>query len=155
MAITAPASHASYGYYVGKNLTADGSVLLGGTGEEPSSHWLEIVPRRSHPADATIEVGATPAARLPARLIEIPPGPRDLPLHHHELHRLRRLSGAAHQRRAERAPGRDARHLVELPAGTGGDDAGGPDRAQLLGPGPDRAGARRRRRARRWRSSAP
>lgn len=68
----APDAGASYGYYVGKNLTADGSVLLGGTGEEPSSHWLEIVPRQSHPANATITVGATASASLPARLIEIP-----------------------------------------------------------------------------------
>jgi hypothetical protein len=72
VAIATPYADASYGYYVGKNLTADGSVLLGGTGEEPSSHWLEIVPRRSHAADATISVGATEAASLPARLIEIP-----------------------------------------------------------------------------------
>ncbi|MEX1198765.1 MAG: C69 family dipeptidase [Pseudohongiellaceae bacterium] len=63
---------ASYGYYVGKNLTADGSVLIGGTGEEPSSHWLEIVPRRTHAAGTTITVGATPEARLPATLSEIP-----------------------------------------------------------------------------------
>ncbi len=63
---------ASYAYYVGRNLTADGSVLLGGTGEEPSSHWLEIVPRRTHPADASIIVGATERARLPGRLSEIP-----------------------------------------------------------------------------------
>ena len=34
----------SYGIYVGKNLTADGSVFLAGYGDEPSSHWLEIVP---------------------------------------------------------------------------------------------------------------
>lgn len=46
--IVAPGTKASYGYYVGKNLTADGSVLLGGTGEEPSSHWLETVPGRTH-----------------------------------------------------------------------------------------------------------
>lgn len=70
--ITITDANASYGYYVGKNLTADGSVLLGGTGEEPSSHWLEIVPRQSHAADATITVGATGSASLPARLIEIP-----------------------------------------------------------------------------------
>ena len=63
---------ASYGYYVGKNLTADGSVLIGGTGEEPSSHWLEIVPRRMHAAGAMITVGATGEASLPARLSEIP-----------------------------------------------------------------------------------
>lgn len=71
-AINIADASASYGYYVGKNLTADGSVLLGGTGEEPSSHWLEIVPRQTHPADATITVGATESASLPARLIEIP-----------------------------------------------------------------------------------
>lgn len=68
----APAAHASYAYYVGRNLTTDGSVLLGGTGEEPSSHWLEIVPRRSHPPGATVTVGATERASLPARLTEIP-----------------------------------------------------------------------------------
>lgn len=33
---------ASYAFYVGKNLTADGSVLVGGTGEEVSSHWLQL-----------------------------------------------------------------------------------------------------------------
>ena len=41
---------ASYAIFVGSNLTADGSTLLGGTGDEPSSHWLEIVPHRSWPA---------------------------------------------------------------------------------------------------------
>ncbi|MDZ7767704.1 MAG: hypothetical protein U5K38_00800 [Woeseiaceae bacterium] len=59
-------------HYVGRNLTADGSVLLGGTGEEPSSHWLEIVPRRSHAPGSQITVGATEQARLPARLSTIP-----------------------------------------------------------------------------------
>src|SRR5262245_39860181 len=49
---------ASYCVYVGKNLTVDGSVLLGGYGDEPSSHWLEIVPRREHPEGAQISVGA-------------------------------------------------------------------------------------------------
>ncbi|MGM0632942.1 MAG: C69 family dipeptidase [Pseudomonadota bacterium] len=63
---------ASYGYYVGKNLTADGTVLIGGTGEEPSSHWLEIVPRRPHEPGSMITVGATPEARLPATLSEVP-----------------------------------------------------------------------------------
>ncbi len=63
---------ASYAYYVGRNLTEDGSVLLGGTGEEPSSHWLEIVPQRKYPVDAKIAVGATERARMPGRLIEIP-----------------------------------------------------------------------------------
>jgi len=43
---------ASYAIFVGSNLTADGSTLLGGTGDEPSSHWLEIVPHRSWPAES-------------------------------------------------------------------------------------------------------
>ena len=63
---------ASYGIYVGKNLTADGSVFLAGYGDEPSSHWLEIVPRRDHPPQASIKVGGTAAARYPGVLIEIP-----------------------------------------------------------------------------------
>ena len=50
------ASDASYAFYVGKNLTEDGSVLVGGTGEEVSSHWLQIFPARDHPANATIQV---------------------------------------------------------------------------------------------------
>ena len=67
-----PTAQASYGIFVGRNLTADGSTFLAGYGDEPSSHWLEIVPRRRHPADATIWVGATDKARYPGRLIEIP-----------------------------------------------------------------------------------
>jgi len=63
---------ASYGIYVGKNLTADGSVLNGGTGEEVSSHWLEIVPRQSHPEGATITVGVDERATYPGEFIEIP-----------------------------------------------------------------------------------
>ncbi len=65
-------ANASFGYYVGKNLTEDGSVLLGGTGEEPSSHWLDIVPRMRHEPGTMVTVGATEAARLPARLSQIP-----------------------------------------------------------------------------------
>jgi dipeptidase len=63
---------ASYGFYVGKNLTEDGSVLLGGTGEEVSGHWLEIVPRQSHGKDAAMKVGVTPDATIPGKLTEIP-----------------------------------------------------------------------------------
>ncbi len=58
--------------YVGKNLTKDGSVLLAGYGDEPSSHWLTIAPRQQHPAGATKPVGGTAAARLPGELINIP-----------------------------------------------------------------------------------
>jgi hypothetical protein len=66
-----PSAQASYAYYVGKNLTADGSVMVGGTGEEVSSHWLEIVPARDHPHGAMITVGVTGEAVLPGELIEI------------------------------------------------------------------------------------
>jgi dipeptidase len=65
-------ARASYCVYVGKDLTVDGSVFLGGYGDEPSSHWLEIVPRTEHPAGATLAVGATKDATYPGRLIEIP-----------------------------------------------------------------------------------
>ncbi|MHA7814896.1 MAG: C69 family dipeptidase [Pseudohaliea sp.] len=63
---------ASYGIYVGRDLTADGSVLLGGTGEEVSSHWLEIVPAQEHPAGATVAVGVDERANYPGEFIEIP-----------------------------------------------------------------------------------
>src|SRR5438876_11374833 len=71
-AATCGSAWASYCIYVGKNLTADGSVFLAGYGDEPSSHWLEIVPGREWPSGATIKVGATAAARFPGVLIEIP-----------------------------------------------------------------------------------
>ncbi len=67
-----PSVHASYGIYVGKNLTADGSVFLAGYGDEPSSHWLEIVPARTHEPDATVSVGVTDRARYPGELMDIP-----------------------------------------------------------------------------------
>ncbi|MCW5980798.1 MAG: C69 family dipeptidase [Bryobacteraceae bacterium] len=70
--IAASPAWASYGIYVGKDLTADGSVFLAGYGDEPSSHWLEIVPAKEWPAGATIKVGATASARYPGELIEIP-----------------------------------------------------------------------------------
>ena len=37
----------SYGLYIGKNLTSDGHAWLAGYGDEPSSHWLEIIPRKN------------------------------------------------------------------------------------------------------------
>lgn len=62
----------SYGLYVGKNLTADGIAYLAGYGDEPSSHWLEIIPRQEHDARATIRVGVTADADLPGVITEIP-----------------------------------------------------------------------------------
>lgn len=66
------ASLASWGMYVGKNLTEDGSVILAGYGDEPSSHYVEIVPAQTHDPDATITVGVTEAARYPGERFEIP-----------------------------------------------------------------------------------
>lgn len=71
--VCAPApAHASYAFYVGKNLTVDSSVLVGGTGEEVSSHWLELFPAADHASNATLSVGVTPEAALPGELITIP-----------------------------------------------------------------------------------
>jgi len=74
MALVASANPAwaSYCVYVGKNLTIDGSVFLGGYGDEPSSHWLEIVPTRAFPSGAMIWVGVTQRANFPGVLSEIP-----------------------------------------------------------------------------------
>lgn len=62
----------SIALYVGSELTEDGSVLLGGFGHEPSGHWHEVVPRQTHPAGTTIEVGVTEDAGIPGELVEIP-----------------------------------------------------------------------------------
>ena len=68
-------ANASYGVYVGKHLTADGSVLLGGTGDEPSSHWLEIVPQKTHTAKETVLVGVGKEASPPGEFMPIPQVP--------------------------------------------------------------------------------
>ncbi len=62
----------SYGIYIGRNHTADGLSYLAGYGDEPSSHWLEVVPRQRHQPGSTITVGVTATAELPGRLSEIP-----------------------------------------------------------------------------------
>jgi hypothetical protein len=72
LSIVPVGAQASFGIYVGRNLTDDGSVMLGGTGEEVSSHWLEIVPRTTHPNGSTVTVGVDERATYPGVLIEIP-----------------------------------------------------------------------------------
>jgi len=62
----------SYALYIGKNHTSDGVPYLAGYGDEPSSHWLEIVPRRKHVADATVTVGVTAESDFPGALSHIP-----------------------------------------------------------------------------------
>lgn len=64
--------HMSIGIYVGKNLTTDGSTLLGGFGHEPSSHWVDIVREQNHAEGSTITVGVTEEANIPGELISIP-----------------------------------------------------------------------------------
>jgi dipeptidase len=66
----------SYAIYVGKNLTQSGTGYLAGYGDEPSSHWLEIVPRIDHPEGATMAVGVSADADMPGRLTEIPQATR-------------------------------------------------------------------------------
>lgn len=63
---------ASYAFYVGENLTESGHVLIGGTGEEVSSHWLEIMPARTNGDGETVDVGVTEDAYIPGRLTPIP-----------------------------------------------------------------------------------
>lgn len=62
----------SYALYIGKNHTSDGVPYLAGYGDEPSSHWLEIVPRRKHAPDATVTVGVTAESDFPGALSQIP-----------------------------------------------------------------------------------
>ncbi|MDH3741606.1 MAG: C69 family dipeptidase [Hyphomicrobiales bacterium] len=62
----------SYALYVGKNLTAGGHAWLAGYGDEPSSHWLEIIPRTRHKKGETVRVGVTAEADLPGRQTDIP-----------------------------------------------------------------------------------
>lgn len=75
LALFSNAAAASYAIYVGKNLTRDGSVLIGGSGDEVSSHWLEIVPAKDHAQDAVVPVGVTEEAFMPGRMSTIPQVP--------------------------------------------------------------------------------
>ena len=70
-----PGARGSVAVYVGKNLTEDGSALLAGYGDEPSSHWMVIAPRRQHPPGAKITVGGTGAARREVVRWPRPPRP--------------------------------------------------------------------------------
>ena len=117
------ATLASVSIYVGKNLTKDKSVLLAGFGDEPSSHWLVIVPRRQHPAGTTISVGGIATSRLSGELINIPQAPQTFRYISMDYSYLLGLTGTANQRRNERARSRGARRSTGLPARTGGDDA--------------------------------
>jgi dipeptidase len=62
----------SYAIYIGKNHTADGIAYLAGYGDEPSSHWLEVVSRQFHSAESTISVGVNEQADMPGIRTKIP-----------------------------------------------------------------------------------
>ncbi|MCZ4292327.1 C69 family dipeptidase [Hoeflea alexandrii] len=62
----------SYAIYIGRNHSATGHAWLGGYGDEPSSHWLEIVPAADHGPGTMIEVGVGPEADMPGRRTQIP-----------------------------------------------------------------------------------
>jgi dipeptidase len=62
----------SYAIYVGKDRSADGCAYLAGYGDEPSSHWLELMPRLQHPAGSEVEVGVTAEAAMPGVRSTIP-----------------------------------------------------------------------------------
>jgi dipeptidase len=62
----------SYAIYIGRDHSAAGHAWLAGYGDEPSGHWLELIPRQSHPAGSQIEVGVSPTSILPGRRSAIP-----------------------------------------------------------------------------------
>ena len=62
----------SYAIYIGKNHSRTGHAWLGGYGDEPSSHWLEIVPAADHAEGTTIGIGVGPEAEMPGRRTRIP-----------------------------------------------------------------------------------
>lgn len=68
----------SYAIFVGKNHSRTGHAWLAGYGDEPSAHWLEILPATDHPEGATIEVGVGPGADMPGRRITVPQVARTL-----------------------------------------------------------------------------
>ena len=75
LALLVDVTTASYAFYVGKALTEDGSVMVGGTGEEVSSHWLEIFPAKDYPPNTTVEVGVTEDASMPGQRLNISQAP--------------------------------------------------------------------------------
>lgn len=62
----------SYAIYIGKNHSRDGHAWLAGYGDEPSSHWLEIIPAANHQEGTTVEVGVGPEADMPGQRKSVP-----------------------------------------------------------------------------------
>lgn len=66
----------SFAIYVGAARSRAGHGWLAGYGDEPSGHWLELVPDATHPEGAAITVGMTPDAAMPGLLSTIPQAPQ-------------------------------------------------------------------------------
>lgn len=62
----------SYAIYIGRDHARAGHGWLAGYGDEPSSHWLEIVPEASHPPGTMIEIGVGPEADMPGKRGTVP-----------------------------------------------------------------------------------
>ncbi|MDH5529271.1 MAG: C69 family dipeptidase, partial [Paracoccaceae bacterium] len=61
----------SYAIYIGSNHSRTGHAWLGGYGDEPSSHWLEIVPGLDHAPGTMMGIGVGPEADMPGQRGEI------------------------------------------------------------------------------------
>ncbi len=68
----------SYAIYIGAAHSRTGHGWLAGYGDEPSSHWLEIMPEASHPPGSQIEIGVGPKADMPGRRSLIAQAPKTL-----------------------------------------------------------------------------
>ncbi len=62
----------SYAIYIGRDHTPDGIAWLAGYGDEPSSHWLEVVPRGTYDSGASVEVGVGGDADMPGHRTHMP-----------------------------------------------------------------------------------
>ena len=134
---------ASYGIYVGKNLTGRRQRISGRLRRRAVQSLAGDCARAATMrAGTTIKVGATAVARYPGSANRDSPGRPDLQVHHHELLGVRRLSGAVDQRRAQRASRGGARHLVAVAAGTAQDDTESAARTELQRSVAHRHGAR-------------
>lgn len=66
----------SYALYIGRNHCRDGHAWVAGYGDEPSSHWLDVVAAADHAPGTMIEVGVGQGAEMPGRRTHIPQAPR-------------------------------------------------------------------------------
>lgn len=68
----------SFAICIGRDHSRTGHAWLAGYGDEPSSHWLEVVPEARHVAGTMIDVGVGPEADMPGVRGQIPQVDRTL-----------------------------------------------------------------------------